>query len=275
MQRRDFTTALGLGVVAAAAAASTPANAQAAGGKSRLAQILERGTVRIGTTGDFNPMSFRDPGSNEYKGFDIEAMTQFAADTGVKIEWVAAEWATLVAGVAANRFDIFSGASVSMARARTAAFSIPYLEAGTVPVVTKAGLAKFNTWESLNAPGVRVAVSMGTVFEDQARRHFPKSEIKAVQAPATGFQEVLAGRADATITSNVEASTLVKRFEQLSLMGPGAEARNKRPFAYVVAQDDPAWLNYVNTWVGLKRIEGYFDMLEAKWLPKVLSPARP
>jgi cyclohexadienyl dehydratase len=206
-------------------------------------------------------MSFRDPGSNEYKGFDIEAMTQFAADTGVKIEWVAAEWATLVAGVAANRFDIFSGASVSMARARTAAFSIPYLEAGTVPVVTKAGLAKFNTWESLNAPGVRVAVSMGTVFEDQARRHFPKSEIKAVQSPATGFQEVLAGRADATITSNVEASTL-------SLMGPGAEARNKRPFAFVVAQDDPVWLNYVNTWVGLKRIEGYFDMLEAKWLPK-------
>ena len=117
MQRRDFTTALGLGVVAAAAYASTPASAQqAAGGKSRLAQILERGTVRIGTTGDFNPMSFRDPGSNEYKGFDIEAMTQFAADTGVKIEWVAAEWATLVAGIASNRFDIFSGASVSMAR---------------------------------------------------------------------------------------------------------------------------------------------------------------
>ena len=103
MQRRDFTTALGLGAIAAAAYASTPASAQqAAGGKSRLAQILERGTVRIGTTGDFNPMSFRDPGSNEYKGFDIEAMTQFAADTGVKIEWVAAEWATLVAGIAST-----------------------------------------------------------------------------------------------------------------------------------------------------------------------------
>lgn len=268
MQRREFTTTLGLGAVAAAAFGTTPANAQTAGGKSRLAQILERGTMRIGTTGDFNPMSFRDPGSNEYKGFDIEAMTQFAADTGVKIEWVAAEWATLVAGVAANRFDIFSGASVSMARARTAAFSIPYIEAGTVPVVTKAGLAKFNSWESLNAPGARVAVSMGTVFEEQARRHFPKAEIKAVQAPATGFQEVLAGRADATITSNVEASTLVKRFDQLSLMGPGAEARNKRPFAFVVAQDDPVWLNYVNTWVNLKRIEGFFDALEAKWLPK-------
>jgi cyclohexadienyl dehydratase len=266
MERRGFATALGLGL-AAAAATSAPAAAQSAG-KSRLAQILERGTMRIGTTGDFNPMSFRDPGSNEYKGFDIEAMTQFAADTGVKIEWVVAEWATLVAGIASNRFDIFSGASVSMARAKTAAFSLPYVEAGTVPVTSKANVAKFKSWESLNTAGVRVAVSMGTVFDEQARRHFPKAEIKAVQSPATGFQEVLAGRADVTITSNVEAATLVQRFDQLSLLGSDVGARNRRPFAYVVAQDDPAWLNYVNTWVTLKRIEGFFDGLEAKWLGK-------
>ncbi len=266
MERRGFAAALGLGVVAAAASAQTAA-AQAAG-KSHLAQILERGTIRIGTTGDFNPMSFRDPGSNEYKGFDIEAMTVFAAEMGVKIEWVAAEWATLVAGIAANRFDIFSGASVSMARAKTAAFSLPYVEAGTVPVTSKANAGRFTSWESLNAAGVRVAVSMGTVFDEQARRHFPKAEIKAVQAPASGFQEVLAGRADATITSNVEAATLVQRYEQLTLLGKDVAARNRRPFAYVVAQDDPAWLNFVNTWVTLKRIEGYFDALEAKWLAK-------
>ncbi len=43
--------------------------------------------------------------------------------------------------------------------------------------------------------------------------------------------------------------------------------RNKRPFAFVVPQDDVTWLNTVNTWVTLKRIEGFFAALEAKWLP--------
>ena len=266
MERRNFAAALSLGIAVAAATAQ-PAAAQAAG-RSRLAQILERGTIRIGTTGDFNPMSFRDAGSNDYKGFDIDAMVQFAADTGVKVEWVVAEWATLVAGIASNRFDIFSGASVSMARAKTAAFSLPYVEAGTVPVALKANAGRFASWDALNAAGVRVAVSMGTVFDEQARRLFPKAEIRAVQSPATGFQEVLAGRADVTITSNVEAATLVQRYDQLSLLGKDIAARNRRPFAYVVAQDDPAWLNYVNTWVTLKRIEGFFDALEAKWLGK-------
>lgn len=270
MKRRELARAIALGGVAAVAMSATraPANAQAAGGRSRLAQILERGSVRIGTTGDFNPMSFRDPGSNEYKGFDIAAMEQLAKDLGVKVEWVVTEWAQLVAGIAANRFDIFSGASVSMARAKTAAFTLPYLEAGTVPLSLKTNAAKFNSWDSINTAGTRVAVSMGTVFEEQARRHFPKAEIKGVQAPATGYQEVLSNRADVTITSNVEASTLVKRFDQLAINVPGAEMRNKRPFAYVVAQDDFTWLNYVNTWVTLKKSEGFFDALEQQWLPR-------
>jgi cyclohexadienyl dehydratase len=267
MDRRNLTKLLAMAGVAATALAGQ-ALAQSAAANSRLQEILKRGSIRIGTTGDFNPMSFRNPGSNEYTGFDIEAMTQLAKDLGVKIEWVPTEWATLVAGIAANRFDIFSGASVNMARARTAAFSVPYLEAGTVPLSLKSSTEKFKTWDSINDANVRVAVSMGTVFDEQARAHFPKAQIRAVQSPATGFQEVLAGRADVTITSNVEASTLVKRFDQLTINVPGTEMRNKRPFAYVVAQDDLAWLNFVNTWVTLKRSEGFFDELEKKWLPR-------
>ncbi len=58
----------------AVAALSQPALAQTAPGKNRLQVILERGTLRVGTTGDFNPMSIRDAATNSYRGFDIEAM---------------------------------------------------------------------------------------------------------------------------------------------------------------------------------------------------------
>lgn len=269
-RRRDLAkTIVAAGAVAAVAGvASTAAKAQSQSG-SRLAQILSRGSLRVGTTGDFNPMSFRDTGSNEYKGFDIEAMTQLAKDLGVNVEWVATDWASLIAGIAANRYDIFAGgSSVNMARAKTAAFTVPYIEAGTVPLTLKPNAAKFKTWESINDPGVKVAVTLGTVFHEQAKAHFPKASIQAVQAPAAGFQEVLAGRADVTITSNVEASTLIKRYDQLVVTVEGSQMKNRRPFGYVIAQDDVTWLNYLNTWVTLKKIEGFFDGLEAKWLPQ-------
>lgn len=269
-KRRDLAKSiLAAGAVAAIASTAAKAQTPAPASGSRLTQILARGSVRVGTTGDFNPMSFRDVTANEYKGFDIEAMTQLAKDLGVKVEWVATDWASLVAGVAANRYDIFAGgSSVNMARAKTAAFTVPYIEAGTVPLAMKTAAGKFKTWESINEAGVKVAVSLGTVFHEQAKQHFPKATIQAVQTPATGFQEVLAGRADVTITSNVEASTLIKKYEQLAITVDGAQMRNRRPFGYVIAQDDVTWLNYLNTWVTLKKIEGYFAELEAKWLPQ-------
>jgi len=61
--------ALALAVVGTALAGSAMAQT-----KSKLQLILERGTLRVGTTGDFNPMSVRDPATNSYKGFDIDAM---------------------------------------------------------------------------------------------------------------------------------------------------------------------------------------------------------
>jgi cyclohexadienyl dehydratase len=242
---------------------ATPAMAQT---KSRLQQILERGTLRVGTTGDFNPMSVRDPATNSYKGFDIDSMNQLAADMGVKVEWVQTDWASFVAGVAANKFDIFSGASLNMARAKTVGFTLPYTETGTVPVVLKANAGKFKSWDDINKADVSVAVSLGTVFEEQAKQHFPKASIKAVQSPATGFQEVLSNRALVTITSNIEAAGLVQRFDQLTLLGSDVKPRNRRPLAYCVDINDQVWLNFVNSWITLKRAEGFFETLEAKWL---------
>ena len=234
--------------------------------KSKLPQILERGTLRVGTTGDFNPMSIKDTATNTLTGFDIEAMNQLAADMGVKVEFVPAEWATLVNGIVADRFDIFSGASISMARAKTVAFSDPYLFAGAVPLVSKKAAAKFPSWNSVNQPNVTVAVLMGTTFEQQARSHFPKAKIRAVEKPATGYQEVLAGRAQITLTSNVEAATLMKTYPDLQMVGSSAEMRNKRPFAYPMPQGDDVWLTFVNNWIALKQAEGFFTALESKWL---------
>ena len=123
--RRFLTMLTGL-VTAVALLAPAASLAQS---KSRLTQILERGTLRVGTTGDFNPMSVKDTATNTFTGFDVEAMTQLAADMGVKVAFVPAEWATLVNGIVSDRFDIFCGASLSMARARFPQASIRAVEA--------------------------------------------------------------------------------------------------------------------------------------------------
>ena len=196
----------------AAAAVLLSQGAAEAQQKSRLHRILENSELRVGTTGDFKPMSFRDPATNEYIGYDIDVAKQLAADMDVELKFVATDWKTLINGIIADKYDISSGASLNMARAKVAGYTEPYIEFGTVPMTLKTNVGKYNGWESINKPDIKVAVTLGTVFEAQARRYFPGSQIKSVEAPARDFQEVLAKRADASITSNIEAATLIKTY---------------------------------------------------------------
>jgi len=231
---------------------------------SRLPKILESGVLRVGTTGDFNPMSFRDPASNEYVGFDIDVAKAFAAAMEVEIEFVPTDWKTLINGILADKYDISTSASLSMARAKVAGYSKPYVEFGTVPMTLKANVGQFDGWDSINKPDVAVAVTLGTVFEDQARQYFPDAEIVSVEAPARDYQEVLANRALVSITSNVEAASLMKTYPELTVI-PIDQARSRRPGAFLLAQDDQVWINYVNHWIDLMHAQGLFDELGQKW----------
>ena len=85
----------------ALAASTLQANAQSA-----LTEILSTGVLKVGTTGDWNPMTMRDVATNSYTGYDIDVMTQLAADLGVEVEFVATDWKTLVSGVTSGQYHI-------------------------------------------------------------------------------------------------------------------------------------------------------------------------
>ena len=75
---------------------------------------------------------------------------------------------------------------------------------------------------------------------------------------------MLAGRATAHITSNVEAFKLIEKYSDLSIV-PVSAPRAKTPIAMLMPQGDQVWINYVNTWIALKKEAGLFDTLAAKW----------
>ena len=71
---------------------------------SSLDKILSNGELRVGTTGDWDPMTIKDPSTNKYKGFDIDVMNELAKDMGVKVKFVPAEWKTIVSGITSDRY---------------------------------------------------------------------------------------------------------------------------------------------------------------------------
>ena len=233
--------------------------------ESRLQQILVNGELRVGTTGDWNPMTMIDPTSKEHKGFDIDIATALAADMGVKVVFVPTTWKTLVNGIVAAKYDMTSSASLSPKRALVAGYSLSYFAVEDVPLMLNKNKGKYNSWEDLNNPNVTVAVTLGTVQEKRAEVLFNKSKIIKVSAPARDYQEVLAGRADISMTSNLEAAKLVEQYPQMMVV-PVQGGKNPTPLAVLLPQADQVWINYVNHWIILKSERGFFDQLEAKWL---------
>jgi cyclohexadienyl dehydratase len=236
--------------------------------ESRLNQILSSGELRVGTTGDWNPMSMKDPATNKYKGFDIDVMNELAKDIGVKVTFIPTEWKTIVSGITSNKYDVSTSVTKTAQRALVAGFSTSYYKYGTVPLVLKKNLKKFPTWDSLNNKNVTIATTLGTSQEAKAKEFFPKSNLKSVESPARDFQEVLAGRADGHITSSTEANKLVITYPELAIVRDGS--KNPAVLAMMIDQSDQVWLNYINHWVEIKKSSGFFDSLLEKYKLKSL-----
>jgi len=236
-----------IAVVAALCFTASPAFAQSA-----LNEILNEGKLKVGTTGDWNPMTVKDPASNSYEGYDIDIMTELAKDLDVELEFVATDWKTLVNGVVAGNYHITGSASISPARMKAAGYSASYIAVEIQPYTTADKADRFDGWDSINTSEVKVAATLGTTFEKLVKEWFPDSEIKAIEAPALQHQEVLSGRSDVFVTSNIEGATLTEKFDKIVPINVDA-ARAPTPIAMLLPQDDQVWINYVNNWIQIKK----------------------
>ncbi|SHL11439.1 cyclohexadienyl dehydratase [Selenomonas ruminantium] len=100
-----------------------------------LEEIVARGTIRIGTTGDYIPMSYLNPQTGEYEGIDAELSKIIADSLGVKIQYVPTTWPTLAADTQAGKFDIaLCGISRNYNRAKIMAMSDAYLKQAQIIV---------------------------------------------------------------------------------------------------------------------------------------------
>ena len=230
---------------------------------SVLDEIVQNGILKVGTTGDFPGWSFKNPETNKYEGFDIDVAKKLASDMGVDVEFVPTDWKNLVSGVVSSKYHMTSSASITAKRALTAGYTNSYYGTGTVAMTLAKNNSKINNWESIDE-SKSIAVTMGTVFENEAKKSFPNSKIIAVEAPAREYQEVLSGRADVSLTSKVDALKLVTLYPELSIVNLD-EPKNAKLFAILVPREDQEWINFINHWIADQKNKGFFDQTAAKF----------
>lgn len=219
----------------------------------RLAQVLGSGVLRVGTTGDYAPFSYR-VGEGDIVGIDIELARQLAAALDARVVLVPTSWPTLMEDLAAGRYDIaMSGVSRILARQRDGYLTPPYHVGGKTAIARCEDRDAFATLADVDRPGVRVIVNPGGTNQRFVDAHVHQAEKIVHPDNRTIFTELVEGRADVMITDRIEVTLQTRRNPSLCATMAGNLTYQEK--AYLLPRDQ-RWLAFVATWLSLALADG-------------------
>ena len=188
----------------------------------KVAQIAERGTLLVGTTGDYRPLSYREADGN-YWGFGIEVAGKIAERLrvgerssgmrlGVSIEFVPTSWPTLTADVLAEpqAFDLaIGGITITDARRETMLMSDGYLCNGKTILCRASEADRYRSLADIDRPEVRVMVNPGGLNEKFALANLTQAQIIVHERNEEIPSLVAEGQADGSLRQLHEKYGLV------------------------------------------------------------------
>ncbi len=178
----------------------------------KVAEILDRGTILFGTTGDYRPLSFCEP-DGTYWGFGIEVAHEIARRLGVDIAFKKTSWPTLTADVltAPQLFDLaIGGITITNTRRETMLMSDGYLANGKTILCRASEADRYHSLADVDQPGVTVMVNPGGLNEKFANEHLTHAKIVVHQKNEEIPMLVAEGKADVMITEITEAPYYVQ-----------------------------------------------------------------
>lgn len=228
--------------------------------------ILKNGVLRVGTAGDYRPMSWRDPATGEVTGFDARLAEDLAASLGAKLEYVETSWPNLTEDALAGKFDLaLCGIMVTEERKEKTLMSDGYLVTGKTVLCRAEDADRYTGLDAMDRPEVRVMENPGGTNERFVREHLPYATlvIHEVNGEIPGL--VASGEADVMITDTVEAAYYASRDSRLAAPLID-EPFDRGEFAVLLPEGSEDLLAYVNGFIEEEKSSGRLGKLAREYI---------
>lgn len=238
------------------AAAALPARAA-----DLLDTVKTRGTLRIALEGTYPPFNFKDPKTGQLAGYDVDVAKLVCARLGVKPEFVTTEWAAILAGLGAGKYDVIvSQVGITPRRQQAFDFSRPYTYSAPQLIVRRNETTTYRSLADLK--GRKVGVGQGSVFEQQARA-MPGIEVKSYPAAPENLQDLAFGRIDAALNDSLMVAYLLKS-SQLPIRA-GARVGDVERMGIAFRKGNPTFHAAVDKALDDARADGSLRQASLKW----------
>lgn len=231
---------------------------------SRLDDIRDARVLKVCTTGDYRPFTYKDPKTGEYTGLDVDMARDLAKRLEVEAEFVDTTWKDLMPDFLDSCDLAVGGVSISLERAEQAAFSTATLDEGKTPITLCENVDKFDTISKINQPGVRSITPIGGTNQKFADKHYPRGEIIEFEDNNSIFDEIIDGNADVMTTDASETRWVDNEHPELCAVHPD------KPFdysqkAYMLPRGDTAFKEYIDAWLNIAAHDGTTAKAEKPW----------
>ena len=236
-----------------------------------LQAIMERGVLRVGSTGDYNPMSYLDPETNRYVGFDAALAEDLAAWLGVEIEYVPTSWPTLTEDTTAGKFDLaICGITITDTRKEAMLMSDGYLGNGKTILCRADEADRYASLADINRPEVRVMVNPGGLNEKFALQNLPDCTLIVHDVNQEIPALVAEGEADIMITEIMEAGYYIGQDRRLAaplIYEPFTQGQ----LGVLMPKGSEDLLNYVNMFLAAEKESGRLDELAEEYIYRYIE----
>lgn len=163
--------------------------------------------LRVGTTGDYPPVTYHDPQTGRFSGHDIALIEAFAKDQGYCAELVLTTWPTLMQDLTAGRFQVaVGGISKTDRRASQALVSEPLARTGKVALVRCGEETRYGSIEAIDTPETTVVEDRGGTNEQFALANIEHAVLVLLPDNEMPFGYLLDRKADVMFTDSIEAA---------------------------------------------------------------------
>ena len=207
------------------------------------AKIKAAGKIVVGVDATYAPNEFLAADGKSVQGMDVDIFNAVAQKFGVTVQYVPADFGSIILGVEGGKFDVGVSSFTINADRKKQANMVSYFNAGTQWAVLKGNPKKI---DSENACGLNIGVQKNTVqIDDLTARSKTcttagKKPITQIveQAQAKVTADLVSGKADAMLADSPVGLYAVKQTGgQLEALG---KVYDSAPYGFVIpkAQTD-------------------------------------
>ena len=229
--------------------------------ESAIEQIAKRGVIKVGMD-VFVPWAMKDK-KGELIGFEIDIAKKFAADMGVKIEFVPTKWSGIIPALITGKFDVLiGGMTITTQRNLKINFTRPYYYTEQGLMAHKKKAAGFKVAD-FNSPDVTIAARLGSTAAVAAKQRFPKAKLRLFDDEPAAVQELRNGNVHAMVSAQPLPSSTALEYPDTIMVYD--EVMMLEAIGIGVRKGDLDTLNLINNWIEINRNNGWIQSKYAYW----------